>query len=602
MSDPGNFQANIIPTANSTEGGLAVCFSGGGSRALSCALGQLSGLRSIKNPQDPTKSVLDSIPYVSSVSGGSWASVLYTFLPAAISDDEFLIKPQPPDQLVKGHDPTPQNVCYMAPHCLGTVPGQFTAKAIAQLLYVLYQWGVVSAPDKLSWWWIAGVGELILKPFGLYDAVYDSTVNYIQPSKFFSSTGKYVQDAITRYNPTLTPDQFHLSRRNFRLFVNFNVMQNYNNAATPQIPVQATPTVTSVLGQSPDGSIVGGGSVESFGFTSTLVGPGSTSEFATVALPRRYALCDIAGCSSAFFADTLLEYIDTYLSTDLENELIAYLEKEGCSPFRAQLIASLIMGLIEAILNYELPAVIPQYNFWPVGATQRNPPPNTTYGFSDGGDFDNTGILGVLAQTGADRIIAFVNSQEPISVYGTPPPPPNLPLVQVSGQIARLFGYKYDPVKGVYQSYGGMSPSQPLSYVQVFSDTQGEFQALRQGLYDASCGGPNNPNGLGNNVAAFQQTLTTVDNPVANIKGGRKVTVLWVHNNRVNSWQGAIKDTNLTSDLADGQAKKPLGPLMNFPNYDTGTQLYLGAEAVNMLAQLSAWNVQQLAPTIVKLL
>ena len=71
MSDPGTFQANIFPTANSTEGGLAVCFSGGGSRALSCALGQLSGLRSIKNPQDPTKSVLDSIPYVSSVSGGS---------------------------------------------------------------------------------------------------------------------------------------------------------------------------------------------------------------------------------------------------------------------------------------------------------------------------------------------------------------------------------------------------------------------------------------------------------------------------------------------------------------------------------------------------
>src|SRR5215831_5619859 len=90
MSDP-NYQANIFPLGSqATPGpGLAVCFSGGGSRALSCALGQLSGLRSIKNPNDPTRSVLDSIPYVSSVSGGSWASVLYTFLPATISDDEF---------------------------------------------------------------------------------------------------------------------------------------------------------------------------------------------------------------------------------------------------------------------------------------------------------------------------------------------------------------------------------------------------------------------------------------------------------------------------------------------------------------------------------
>jgi hypothetical protein len=368
--------------------------------------------------------------------------------------------------------------------------------------------------------------------------------------------------------------------------------------------VPATPTVTSVLGQSPDGSIVGGGSVESFGFTSTLVGPGTTGQSATVALPRRYSLCDIAGCSSAFYADTLLQYVDTYLATDLENELIALLVKEGLSQTYAQFVAGLIIAVIKGILNNELSETIPRYNFWPVNAVSRRPPPNTTYGFSDGGDFDNTGILGVLAQTATDRIIAFVNSQEPISVYIPPPPspPPNPPLVQVSGQIAQLFGYKYDSVKGVYQSYNGMSPNQPMSYVQVFSDQQGEFQALRQGLYDASCGGPNNPGGLGSNVAAFQQTLTTVDNPVANIKGGRKVTVLWVHNNRVNAWQNAIKDPGITSDLADGQAAKPFGPLMNFPNYNTGSQLFLGPESVNMLAQLSAWNVEQLAPAIVKLL
>lgn len=39
-------------------------------------------------------------------------------------------------------------------------------------------------------------------------------------------------------------------------------------------------------------------------------------------------------------------------------------------------------------------------------------------------------------------------------------------------------------------------------------------------------------------------------------------------------------------------------PLWNFPNYFTGEQVYLGVEAVNMLAQLSAWNVQQLSDTI----
>jgi hypothetical protein len=172
----------------------------------------------------------------------------------------------------------------------------------------------------------------------------------------------------------------------------------------------------------------------------------------------------------------------------------------------------------------------------------------------------------------------------------------------VSGQIALLFGYQYVSVKGVYQSYGGMSPKQPMSYVQVFSDADGEFEALLQGLYNASCGGPDNPTGLGDHVAAFQQTLTTVDNPVANIEGGRKVTVLWVHNNRVDDWQNAIKDPGIKSDLGDGQGPQPSGPLANFPNYNTVTQLWLGPESVNMLAQLSAWNVQQLASTIFKLL
>jgi hypothetical protein len=39
--------------------------------------------------------------------------------------------------------------------------------------------------------------------------------------------------------------------------------------------------------------------VESFGFTSTLNGPGGASGTASIATVRNYSLCDIAGCSSA---------------------------------------------------------------------------------------------------------------------------------------------------------------------------------------------------------------------------------------------------------------------------------------------------------------
>lgn len=233
-------------------------------------------------------------------------------------------------------------------------------------------------------------------------------------------------------------------------------------------------------------------------------------------------------------------------------------------------------------------------------------PQNTRRGFSDGGSFDNTGILGLLAQTNASQIVAFVNSETPLGKSSS--------QVVVDTCLPLLFGSYYPDSGGPYVSYGGMSPSQPLSYVQVFSNANNELDALCQGLYNASCGGANQDSSLGTYPAAFTQTLVTVDNPVANIAGGRPVTVVWVYNNRVNNWQKQITDMSLQTDLTNGQSNENTngtlisnsgsgtGPLANFPNYYTVEQIYLPPEAVNMLAQLSAWNVQQIQSRIGTLL
>ena len=133
-------------------------------------------------------------------------------------------------------------------------------------------------------------------------------------------------------------------------------------------------------------------------------------------------------------------------------------------------------------------------------------------------------------------------------------------------------------------------------------------------MYNASCGGANQGANLGTYTAAFTQTLVTVENRVANIAAGREVTVVWVYNNRVNDWQQQITDTSLKADLIVGQSNEnsngtPIdpkgsgtGPLANFPNYYTVEQIYLPPEGVNMLAQLSAWNVQQIQMQINALL
>jgi hypothetical protein len=61
---------------------LGITFSGGGTRSASLSMGQLRALNQI--------GVLQRAKYMSGVSGGSWATVPFTFLDTAISDQMFL--------------------------------------------------------------------------------------------------------------------------------------------------------------------------------------------------------------------------------------------------------------------------------------------------------------------------------------------------------------------------------------------------------------------------------------------------------------------------------------------------------------------------------
>jgi hypothetical protein len=301
---PQQYLAKLYPAvtqSDSTQPVLGICFSGGGSRALSCALGQLSALNAMTLPNG--QPILGPSQYISSVSGGSWASVLYTFLPqtineTSVSDTDFLIQPVAPQSLTKGisSDSRTGNVSYMGPYCMGTTPQQFSLAKIGVFLKTLMESEFFLTPSQYSWFWIAGIGELVLKPFELYSATYNSSGPFVQPSLMFSLSVAEVQ-SIAKYNPHLGPSDFYLARSGRpTLIVNTNLLENYLMPSSPQIPVQATAVATSVLGRSPDGTVMGGGGVESFGFTSTLLGPSGMEGTASISTSRNYSLCDIAGC------------------------------------------------------------------------------------------------------------------------------------------------------------------------------------------------------------------------------------------------------------------------------------------------------------------
>ncbi len=129
-----DYQANIYPSnvanptithADAKRKNIAVCFSGGGSRALTCAWGQLIGLNTLKAING--KPLLDEVRYISSVSGGSWAAVLYTFRPEHFTDAEFLGNSYSPSQLYYDQDkPGGLNVSKIGSSALGKIPQNFS--------------------------------------------------------------------------------------------------------------------------------------------------------------------------------------------------------------------------------------------------------------------------------------------------------------------------------------------------------------------------------------------------------------------------------------------------------------------------------------------
>jgi len=609
------YKALLYPPPSQAAPVLGVCLSGGGSRALTCALGQLSALTAIAK-SEPAKfgALLAPGSYLSCVSGGSWAGVNYTYLPSSIADSDFLISIADPAKLYckMGAPLDPANMATINAHCLGTAPQNFdddnvvktVILVLSQIAYMYFNtmsdakkqslFGDVAMDldallalhteagliDYTSLFWILGVGQIILKGFGLYQSV-SGQIGY--PNRSLSASLAHLKSAVIANNPGLTPDDFHLVKDGRpNLIVNFNLKQT-DADASPQIPVQATPVSTGIVGQSPDGTIKGGGSVESFGFGSQFVSKTGTT--AAVAIARDQSLCDIAGCSSAFFADNLAQAIKPY-----QAKIVAEIEKILMSlridPNIAAILARLIVMALLSAKSY----IVPRYNYWPAGGNG----PNKAYGFSDGGNFDNSGILGLLAQTGADKIVSFINSETPIAKQDG--------YVVVDDSLPLLFGFRgYQTGRG-YISYGGFRPSEPLSYVQVFEDQTGAtFGAVRNGLYNASCGGQNRDGDLGTNPAFYRGQFTTVANPVAGIAAGRKVEVLFVYNNRVNRWQNQIQDRVLKMDLQQGQSANPMGPLAHFPNYPT-LGVHLVVEAVNMLAQQCGWVVNELQGEIAALL
>jgi len=634
-------QANIYPVhtenpnlrfADARRENIGVAFSGGGSRSLSCTWGQLLALNH--------SGIIDRVRYISSVSGGSWASVAYTYLPETISDADFLGKYHPPETLSVNGGAGKFNLSSLGSHNLGVAPGNLTFEKMGSYALEFIVASAISLhfekrlnPRNLAqsfqWLWMYIVGNGVLSPFGLYNYKLIENISLpitVHPpwnaknARFFSLSASYLKEQIPDGSKFHEDDFFFVRSGSDSaverplLIVNTTLLKptkELNSSDVMEIPVQISPVTGSVFGRDPlDPTFSGGGGVDPFGFSATLVNGTDGNGTVEVSLPRRLNLADIASLSSAFYADTLANIVYENLKTlsGSTREVV-----EMMLPVSDELLEKLEEGALDEILrNIKevasrealLNNLVPKYNYWSVRDAEERKIENTLTEFSDGGSLENTGVLGMLTQTEVDRIVSFVNTDESIR----PGDPADPDSVVALGQASILFGVAYDEAKNQFAPYreNGINPFtgqvDSQGFLTVFQDGITRFLELRREML-ASTRHPEH--GYGYYPAFYVGEYELIDNPNVGVSAKksdgsvRKVKIMWVQNNRINCWQEKLTDPALSELLSEGQhgqnrdgtpnGKVGHGDLQNFPFYNTFTQIGLGPVSVNALSQMWAW-------------
>lgn len=560
------------------QGKVGVALSGGGSRAMVAGIGQLLGLEQL--------GLLGQVRALSTVSGGSWVGVPWTFRPAKLSDAELLGTYTAPQDL------SPTLVNELEPTTLGNqVTSEFSG---ADILWAMLT-GSISGdvPPRLAWQ--QAVAGQLLQPYGLDGA--DTAFTYNEAT----------QAAIAARNPGSTVPTYLVADAGRPLLLCNMSLVGFDAERELQVcPVESTPLFTGAMASPPlhglRGQAIGRGAIESFAFGSKArLEPGpAADDTLSVASRQLWRPTDAMGTSSAFVGAALVNIAKQLLddpklpglverrasAAELRAHLQARARGFDWSGPKLLIIEEIIELLIEIHLHhYSLVLVAaylgtmePRYPYFP--ATKDAARNNQIGTFVDGGDYDNTGVVSLLRYEDIDTIIAFVNTGETF-VEGTKgidgEPGTN---ASVSSDIAALFGYMaYDPDDG-WRTFAGNGQSifdNTLTKCQVFEST--DFAELVRKMTAAN---ERAAEASGRPVIVHSK-LVTYANDYGGVPSGRTVTVAWCVLAGVEAW---------TRQLS-AEVRAILDPLVKhwgFPNYsvfDTG----LTAHKVSLLANLSAWSV-----------
>ena len=526
---------NEFPEASLNLPSTGVCFSGGGTRAMNCAIGQMKGLWEL--------GLWEDIGYVSAVSGGSWASTIFTYYNAgAANDKELLGTIIPPNEL------TLAKLNEMEDGFMGQAMTRNLEKDLFERLGLdLISFGAL---QKMDFIWIDGIGHTYLKQFGLYDP---------EHPKYFTLDETTRYDILQRNKKLKKEDFIMVHNQEGDIKRPFLVVNSSLLAPSKDLPLR-NPENLSVFNYTPlyigsnnpvritDRNLVsgksvtfnaGGGFIEPFGFGGKLLKSqrhkilGNTPTPLRVKLDKkRFEVVDATGTSSAAFGAIV------------------------SSNTLAQLPSKILP-------DFSLNNLIPEENYWPIkenGSIGKE----EKYRFTDGGNLENYGLI-TLLQREVKKIVVFINTNSPLLIDcvidGNNPPTGN----EIDSDLFPLFGY----------------PLGNQRNNKVFS--KDAYLEVYKGLSEAK---------RNNKTVMTKTNLETVRNDRWGIHKGHKVEILWVYNERVLEWENQLPQPVQEQIKLGARGEFPDFPLYKliFENgFSNG--MSFTPQQVNLLYQLSAWNV-----------
>ena len=181
--------------------------------------------------------------------------------------------------------------------------------------------------------------------------------------------------------------------------------------------------------------------------------------------------------------------------------------------------------------------------------------------FTDGGEVDPLALLGMLRRR-IPAVVVFINSVWPLSL----------------DHDARHWPHRGQIDPAVPPLFGQPSPRWPHN--RIFSPPgYREVVSAWQAAKHAGC------------PLVVSTRLRVEPNAWWGIEGGWEVSVCWVYNDRVPSWEARLGD-NVRGVLPSGDGDAPDGPLARFPQFRTvgeniGALTRLTPTQANMLAELT---------------